>query len=469
MKAVLIGTDNEAAVTATGQALGRDYRIDQAGTRKACLDKLRRMRYEFIFVDISFLKDQESPQNRQDYAKALRPFREYLPGAPLVVMAPQKQIREAVSAVKAGADNYLTYPIMDPHEIEYVVASLVELQQMESELNHFRDRFWRDELRQFVRTSSPLMHQTLEKVQSVAKTRTTVLLSGETGTGKSLMAKLIHSHSNRPDGPFISVHCGSIPDTLVESELFGHEKGAFTGAVRRKLGKFQVADGGTIFLDEIGTMSRAVQVKLLEVLQEGRFSRVGGEAPMEVDVRVVAASNVDLKKITEEGLFRQDLYFRLNVFPIELPPLRERSEDIPILVEQFLENFNRIHVKGIRAVEAEVLQAFKNYSWPGNIRELENLMERAYILEKSPRLSPNSFPSDLFTFESLGAGQAPSQTPTLADIRKRAIDEAERRYLREILALNRGRIEKTAAAAGITTRQLHNQMHKYGLRKEDFK
>ena len=171
MKAVLVGTDNEDALSATRQALGGDYRIDQADTRKACLDKLRRRRYEFIFMDVSFLKDQYPPKNRQDYAKAIRPFREYLPGSPLVVMAPQSQIREAVSAVKAGADNYLTYPIMDPQEVKYVVASLVDLQQMESELNHFRDRFWRDDLRQFVRTGSPLMREALEKVQSVAKTR----------------------------------------------------------------------------------------------------------------------------------------------------------------------------------------------------------------------------------------------------------------------------------------------------------
>ena len=468
MKAVLVGADNQDAVNAIGQALGGKYKVEHAGSRPTCLEKLHRKRYECGFIDLSFLREDQNSQGRQEYAKALRAFREYLPGAVMVVLAPQKQIRDAVSAVKAGADNYLTYPI-DPQEVEFVIASHVELQQMEWELNHFRDHFWRDDLRQFVRTNSPVMKEVLDKVQSVAPTRTTVLLAGETGTGKSLMAKLIHSHSNRPNGPYISVHCGSIPDTLVESELFGHEKGAFTGAVRRKLGKFQVADGGTIFLDEIGTMSKAVQVKLLEVLQEGKFTRVGGESPIEVDVRVVAASNVDLKKLTDEGYFRQDLFFRLNVFPIELTPLRVRREDIPILVEHFLDRLNRIHGKYISAVDGELIAALENYSWPGNIRELENLMERAYILEKTNILSPTSFPSDLFTFESLGAGQATQKVPTLADIRRKAVEEAERRYLREILTMNRGRIEKTAAIAGITSRQLHNQMQKYALRKEDFK
>jgi transcriptional regulator with PAS, ATPase and Fis domain len=341
---------------------------------------------------------------------------------------------------------------------------------MESELDYLRDQFWDGDYREFVQTQNPAMKEVFERVRSVSPTKSTVLLTGETGTGKGVLAQLIHKHSNRKHGPFISVHCGAIPDTLIESELFGHEKGAFTGAIRRKLGKFEIAQEGTIFLDEIGTITPPAQIKLLEILQDGIFHRLGGETEIEADVRVIAATNSDLKDMVSEGSFRKDLFYRLNVFPLEIPPLRKRSEDIPHIAQVVLAKLNRFHNKEIRDIEQTVVKAFQRYPWPGNIREMENLMERAYILEKTTLLTPAGFPEELFiphvSNQSVIAGGA---FMTLSEMRHNAVERAEKRYLRDLLAAHRGMIKDTAKAAGISTRQLHKLMKKYGIKKETFK
>jgi transcriptional regulator with GAF, ATPase, and Fis domain len=282
------------------------------------------------------------------------------------------------------------------------------------------------------------------------------------------MAQLSHKHSNRRDRQFISVHCGAIPDTLLESELFGHEKGAFTGATRRKLGKFEIARDGTIFLDEIATISAAAQVKLLKVLQERTYERVGGEQTLETQARIIAATNMDLKQMTEAGTFRKDLFYRLNVFPIEIPPLRDRKEDLPLLAELFVQRLNQFYNKEITGVHAAVLRAFEAYDWPGNIRELENLIERAYILETSTLLTPDSFPGELFS--TAPVAQVPMDAShTLAEVRRRGIEHIERQYLKELLTAKKGRIKDSAAHAGITTRQLHKLLTRYHIHKEDYK
>jgi len=466
MRYVLVATNQATAGQEIGLALGKDFKIDLAYDLAGCLEMFRRKRYEFTFIDLDFLLGA-SP-GRVDFKQAFRPFWQASPSAHIIALTAQQRIREAVSAVKAGASNYLTYPL-DAHEISYAIESLSQMTQFESELSYLRNKILRPENIEGVRTNSRAMIEVLDKVRSVAPTRTNVLLTGETGTGKSLLARAIHAQSNRADGPFIAVHCGAIPDTLLESELFGHEKGAFTGAVKRKLGKFQIADSGTIFLDEIGTITPAAQIKLLQVLQEMTFTRVGGEASIQVDVRVVAASNEDLKARCDQGSFRKDLFYRLNVFPIELPPLRERLEDIPLLVETFLERFNRTHGKDIKGVQPEIMEALNRYSWPGNIRELENVLERAYLLEKGALLSPSGFPGELFALESFTGPTPMGQVPTLTQVRSRAVDMAEVRYLREVLALNKGRVDQSAAMAGVTTRQLHNLLTKHGIHKEEFK
>ncbi|MGD9291199.1 MAG: sigma 54-interacting transcriptional regulator, partial [Desulfobacterales bacterium] len=257
--------------------------------------------------------------------------------------------------------------------------------------------------------------------------------------------------------------------TLLESELFGHEKGAFTGAVRKKLGKFEFATGGTIFLDEIGTTTPAAQIKLLQVLQDGTYQRVGGEETLRTDVRVIAATNTDLKKMCDEGNFRKDLYYRLNVFPIEIPPLKQRKVDIPLLIDTFLNKLNHFSSKGIHGVHPLVLEAFSKYAWPGNIRELENLVERAYILETSAVLTPESFPNDLFENETVSVIITSSERQTLAEVRQRSIEDIERNYLKDVLMRNKGRINESARDAGISSRQLNKLMNRYGMRKEEFK
>jgi transcriptional regulator with GAF, ATPase, and Fis domain len=313
------------------------------------------------------------------------------------------------------------------------------------------------------------MRDVLRKVCAVAGTETTVLITGETGTGKNVLARIIHYNSRRRDHPFVSVQCSAVPETLLESELFGHEKGAFTGAIRRKPGKFELAHEGTIFLDEIGTVLPSAQVRLLQILEEREFHRVGGEETVRADVRVIAATNSDLQQQIREGNFRSDLYYRLNVFPIEVPPLRDRLEDIPTLVDVFIRRLEKVYRKAIGGVEPEVMEAFQSYSWPGNIRELENLLERAFVLENSPVLRMENFPADLFLSPFQRVLSGPDTSQTLRKVREDSIREVEAAYLRAVLRKHGGKIRESADNAGVGVRQMHKLLTRHGISKEDFK
>ncbi|GAU09876.1 sigma-54 interaction domain-containing protein [Desulfoplanes formicivorans] len=327
---------------------------------------------------------------------------------------------------------------------------------------------WQDTVRDVVGTASAAMREVFSKVRHVAPTGTTVLLTGETGTGKSLIARILHNHSARRDRPFVSVHCGAIPDTLTESELFGHEKGAFTGAVRRKPGKFELAQGGTIFLDEIGTISPSVQIKLLDVVQERVFQRVGGDRDIRIDVRIIAATNEDLRQLSAGGLFRKDLYYRLNVFPIHVPPLRERQEDIPRLVELFIRRCNIQLRKKIQGVHPDVVRGFMQYDWPGNVRELENLIERACILEDGHILSPDRFPEECFQGSPSTRPAAVDASLPIATARRLVVDRFERAYLDRLLLECAGAVTPAAKRAGITTRQLRKLMVRHGVDRKKY-
>lgn len=466
MKSLLITVDDPGVVRSIQSMLRTEYRVERAPNRAAALEILARKRYDLMFIDLDLLTENDSQGN--SVKTALGAFWKLYPSISVVVMTAPDRIREAVAAVKAGASDFLTYPV-SPEEVRHVTETIYESILLRSELDYLRDRFWKSESLALVQTRSPLMKSVFDKVRSVAPTKSTVLLIGETGTGKGVLARLIHRHSNRSEAQFISVHCGAIAETLIESELFGHEKGAFTGAVRRKLGKFEIAKGGTIFLDEIGTITPSAQIKLLQILQEETFQRVGGEEDIAANVRVISATNIDLKQMSEEGRFRKDLYYRLDVFPIEIPPLRERSEDIPHFAELFLKKLNQFNPKQIYGLHQEVLNAFTRYPWPGNIREMENLMERAYILETSSILTPESFPSELFESTASLPQVSIDTTANLAEVRRCGIADIERNYLKEVLARHRGKINESAKAAGISTRQLHKLMQKYELRKETFK
>lgn len=465
MRSFLVICKDRSAIRTLQKCFHSDHQVDKAPSKDAGLGMLHRHRYDFVFIDLPLLRESETGN---DYKAALQQFWQLYSSVELIVMCPPELLREAVMAVKAGASNYLTYPL-NPDEVNYVTESIDQSNIVQSELDYLRDRFWQSDSLEIVQTKNAAMRRVFEKIRSVAPTKSTVLLTGETGTGKGVLAKLIHRHSNRRDGPFISVHCGAIPDTLVESELFGHEKGAFTGAVRRKLGKFEIATGGTILLDEVGTITPSAQIKLLQVLQDATFSRVGGEETVEANVRVISATNTDLKKMCEDAHFRTDLYYRLNVFPIEIPPLRERSDDIPFFVDVTLRRLNKFHGKAIHDVHPLVLEAFQQYSWPGNIRELENLMERAYILESSSMLTPESFASEILPFDVPSPSMALRTSQTLSEFRRSALAQIERHYLFQVLAKNRGRIKDAAKDAGITTRQVHKLLTKYRLEKRQFK
>ena len=465
MKSFLVVSKEPEMLRVIRSSFSPDYAIGNAKSNESALEMLKRTRYDLIFIDIEMLREA-SPSG--SYDEGLQKFWHLFQTIQIIVMCSPENIREAVKAVKAGAGDYLTYPL-DAEELKHITETVYESVIAQSELDYLRDQFWQSDSLEMVQTKNPEMKKVFDKIRSVAPTKSTVLLVGETGSGKGVLAKLIHRHSTRGDAQFIDVHCGAIPDTLLESELFGHEKGAFTGAVRRKLGKFEIAQGGTIFLDEIGTITPSAQIKLLHVLQDGNYQRVGGEDTLEANVRIIAATNMDLKEMCDDGRFRRDLYYRLNVFPIEILPLRERIEDIPLLVDVFLKKFNSLFQKQIRSIHPEVMKAFKRYFWPGNIREMENLVERAYILEGSWILTPQSFPNELFDFSDEPDISSEAALPTLAEARGKRVESAERQYLKELLSRTNGKIRPASELAGISTRQLHKLMTKHGIRKEDYR
>ncbi len=465
MQSILVVTSGVRFEDSIESCFPEEYRVDKINGREKAIKALQKKRYDYIFIDIDILS---RGLTGNDYKKSLQPFWDIYPLLQIVVITPKDKTMEAVKVVRSGAYNYLTYPI-DPTEVHHVIEDIKEYQILKSELDYLRDVFWKEDVQEILKTNNLAMSAVVNKIRSVSPTKTTILLVGETGTGKSVLARIIHRHSNRENAQFISVHCGAIPDTLLESELFGHEKGAFTGAIRRKPGKFEIAKGGTIFLDEIGTISPAAQIKLLQVLQDGTVSRVGGDDLIETNTRVIAATNTDLKKMVENDLFRKDLYYRLNVFPIEIPPLRERKDDIPFFVEIFLKRLNKELQKDIHGIHPHVLDAFMQYSWPGNIRELENLMERACILENTDILTPESFPNEIFQKGQVSTDLLINAVLPIMEARHRVVEDFERKYLKALLTRHKGRISKSAEEAAITTRQLNKLMLKHGIRKEEYK
>lgn len=465
MKSVLIISPKEDEARLIRESLPSGYQVQNADGITNALDMHRQCSFDVIFSDLKLLQDTSETET---VAEAIKLFKEMNPLAEVLILSSKAVIRDTVKAVKAGAKDYLTYPI-DPSEVRLVIESANESHTKNLELDYLRDQFWKPEWLDIINSRDSGMQDVFKKIRLAAPTRASVLLIGETGTGKGLLARMIHLHSNRSDNPFISVHCGAIPDTLLESELFGHEKGAFTGAVRKKPGKFEMARNGTIFLDEIGTITPQAQIKLLQVLQDGTFSRVGGEEVLQTDARVISATNADIAGMSARGDFRKDLYYRLNIFPVEIPPLRERVEDIPQIVEVFLKKLKQRHEKNIQSVDPQVLQAFKNYPWLGNIRELENLMERACILETTHVLTPESFPTGLFEFGNAHAVLPVRDHLPLAEARRHAVEDFERQYFKALFTRSKGRVNRAAKDAGISSRQLNKLMLKYGIQKDAYK
>ena len=386
---------------------------------------------------------------------------------PVIVITAYGTIEMAVQAMKNGAYSYLTKPVRF-EELSLQIKNAVERHRLTREVRNLRSEV--EERYQFgnIIGRNPRMQEIFRVIPIVAETDATVLIQGESGTGKELIARAIHYNSRRAERPFVAVSCSALSETLLESELFGHERGAFTGAIRQRIGRFEKAEGGTVFLDEIGEMSMPVQLKLLRVLQEREIERVGGSQPLKVDVRVIAATHRDLQLAMREQQFRQDLFFRLNVVPLKLPPLRERLDDVPLLAAHFLQKYCEKNQKKDKTLSREALAALSSYAYPGNVRELENIIERAVVMEQGGTIQR----SDLGFTEPLRKVLQPATDGDLRQFRTmktELVEQFEREYLSRLLRMYRGNMSRSAEHAGMNIKNLHEKMAKYGLKKEEFK
>ncbi|MCX6161099.1 MAG: sigma-54 dependent transcriptional regulator [Ignavibacteriae bacterium] len=359
----------------------------------------------------------------------------------------------AIQALKDGAYDYVTKPV-DPDELNNLVRNALEQRRLRKENAQLKDKIELLVVPENLVGESIQMKKVLEMVTTVAATDTTVMIRGESGTGKELVAKAIHQNSRRKYFPIITVNCGALSESLLESELFGHEKGSFTGAHFRRKGKFEIANGGTIFLDEIGTISVKMQVEILRVIESRKFNRVGGNEIVESDFRIITATNEDLEKLIEEGKFRKDLYYRLNVITLPIPPLRERREDIPILAEHFLKKYCEMMGRNVKGISAEAMDFMMNYQWPGNVRELENAIERAVVIGKTDLIKAEDLP---FNKSNTNADISPEGDLSLSAI--------EKKYIEKVLEQNNWNISRSANLLKIDRVTLYNKMSKFGLRK----
>ncbi len=381
----------------------------------------------------------------------LQGAREKLPGLPVIMMTAYGSERVAVAAMKAGAYDYVTKPI-DLDELAIIVDRALSRRRMEIDnailSAQLEERYGFENMI----GGTPEMVSVFDTVRQIASTRATVLIEGESGTGKELIARAIHASSPRKNGPFVAVHCAALAESLLESELFGHEKGAFTGATRRRIGRFEMADDGTLFLDEVSAIKPETQAKLLRVLEEHRFERVGGSATIGVDVRLIAATNERRQTLVGEGRFRDDLDYRLNVVSLELPPLRERKDDIPLLAHAFMREFSAENDKDVGSISPAVISAFRAYDWPGNVRELRNVVESMVVLSRGTSLEEKDLPPAL--------GKRPPAAPAL--LTGMTIRDAEKALIEAALAECRSKTE-AAARLGLSRRTLHRKINEYGL------
>ena len=392
----------------------------------------------------------------------LREIKQLNPEISVVLMTAFGKIEDAVQVMKSGAYDYLTKPI-DLDEVEIIIRNLAEIKNLKRENEQLRERL-RDKSRfGNIITGSPLVQQALSIAARAAKSKTSVLIRGESGTGKELVAQAIHYASPRAQKPLVTVNCAAISQNLLESELFGHEKGAFTGAVQQKAGLVEQADGGTLFLDEVGDIPMPVQVKLLRFLQFGEFQHVGDTKTRKVDVRLISATNRNMEEMIQDGQFREDFYYRLNVIHVEIPPLRQRKEDIPLLIDFFIKKYAAQNEKDITRISSEALDILMKYDYPGNIRELENLIERMVVLSRGGMITRDELPTQLY--------RAIPEHGALDNILdyykgsfKNRVEAFERDLLRRALADNQMNQSAAARALGMNERNLRYKMHKYGLK-----
>jgi DNA-binding NtrC family response regulator len=445
---ILVVDDEEIVRDSLARWLEEDgYQVSTAPDGRAALAKLAEQAYAILLVDLKM--------PGIDGIQVLAEARTRQPDAAVIIMTAYATVDTAVQAMKQGAYDYLVKPF-EPEELSLMVGKLTNQQALRRENLLLRKALKRQFAFKDLLSKSPKMEAVFELARTAAKSQSTVLILGESGTGKELLARAIHAESPRANGPFVGVSCAALTETLLESELFGHEKGAFTGAAAGARGKFEIAAGGTLFLDEIGDISLKLQLDLLRVLDAREFRRVGGSQVIRTDVRIIAATNRDLKKLVETGTFREDLYYRLNVIPVTLPPLRERKEDIPRLVEHFLAQFRVEMGKPLEGMSSEALEVLMGHDWPGNVRELRNVLERGAVLARGPILTPLELDLAPAALAAWATGEGAE-----------SLREAERRHILAVLNQHHWNITRSARALGIDRVTLYNKIKRYQIREDE--
>lgn len=449
---ILIVDDEEIMRESLTDWLKEDgYSVDAVEDGFKALEAVQKERYNVMLLDLKMPK--------MDGLEVLKRVKEMKLDLPVIIVTAYATVDTAVSAIKQGAYDYIVKPF-HPEELGSIIKKIIEHQNLVKENILLKKELSHRYQMQDIIGKSAKIQAIFELIKTVAPTKSTVLIEGESGTGKELVARAIHENSLRPEGPFIALACGALPQSLLEAELFGYEKGAFTGAVSQKKGKIELADNGTLFLDEIGDIDAKTQVDLLRFLQERTFRRLGGTEEIKVDVRIIAATNQDLKKLVNEGRFRDDLYYRLNVFTITVPPLRERKEDIPLLVKHFIDKYRIETGKNIEKISESALQILMEYDWPGNVRELENAIEHAVIVNEGPIILPKALPNFCYA--------AKSESKTAKEIEK-SLQEIERDHIISVLLSTKCNISKAAQILGINRVTLYRKIKEYNINLNELK
>ncbi|MCJ7830236.1 MAG: sigma-54 dependent transcriptional regulator [Desulfobacterales bacterium] len=438
---ILIVDDERIMRESLAGWLTRDgHTVGKAASGEEALGKLQAEAFDILLVDIKM--------EGMSGLDVLRHVGEHYPGVAVVMITAYGSVATAIEAMKNGASDYLLKPF-DPNELGMLIEKILSSQAQDKEILFLRDQYQERSRFESMIGQSQTMQRVFDLILDVAPMESTVLITGETGTGKGLAARAIHTHSRRCEGPFVVVNCGAIPEHLMESELFGHQKGAFTDAKETKRGRLEMAHGGTLFLDEIGEIGMRMQIDLLRILEDRVFYRVGGTQPLEADFRVVAATNRNLEEAIRERAFREDLYYRLNVVAFQMPSLRERKEDIPLLVEHFLHRFAQETNKPIDQISRAAMDEMMLYEWPGNIRELENAIERAVVVGKGRSLLPEDLPILC--------------TPAAGEPRDQSLREIEKAHIARVLEENQGNVARSAKVLGIDRSTLYHKIKRYRI------
>jgi two-component system response regulator HydG len=450
---ILVVDDDNAHRTMLRTLVGGwGYNIEEADDGAGAIAKVQEQSYDLILMDVRMVKVSG--------LEALQKIKSYNPAIPIIIMTAYSSVETAVEALKKGAHDYLTKPL-DFDKLKITIERAMEHTRLKEENRQLKESLGRHFDRQNIIGHSPAMLNLLETVAQVAPSEATVLITGESGTGKELIAGAIHFNSHRKDGPFVKLNCAAITETLMESELFGHEKGSFTGAERRKEGRFYQAHGGSLFLDEVSEMSLTMQVKLLRVLQEREFTRVGGEKTIQVDVRLMAATNKNLPELIGKGAFREDLYYRLNVVGLEIPPLKKRRVDIPLLAQHFLEVFAARNRKQIKGYTPQAMDHLIRYDWPGNVRELMNAVERGVVLSQADFLTEKDF-TIIAGSDAVCSEPGPDKAAIPLD-GAAPLEEVEKATILNTLEVTGGNKSEAARRLGITRKTLHKKLKAYGV------